>query len=384
MTDKKAKSKIVVDDPYESEFGVEVAAVILPIANSNQVKSGKLAPAAVEPVEATRVQQQPDAKMTKSTKIFVDDPYEQEYQALALQKASEMDLSDIPEQPVERVQPENGHVDIRQADQGNIVVNAFGEMITQHPGEEPMLTVVLDCANIGWTYGHSAFDIDGVIKAISYLESFNINVVGFLPLGYLRKKTRQRMVTEDYEKLENLARNNRISMVPAGDHDDCYILSYARENNAFIVSNDLFVDHVQGLQDRSIRHSMALWLRANRVSYTFVQQEFVLNPRSILVEIIAELVEKREAAMDTFVAGPSRQAATSMVTADVQLRVSAALDAAISLLRSDGGTGAGASAGGVPSGVLHHLYHARATLRMQQGLETDAVNDLKAAMRLQM
>ena len=106
------------------------------------------------------------------------------------------------------------------------------------------------------------------------------------------------MDTKDNEILEELSRTNRISVVPPGDNDDHYIISYARENNAFVVSNDLFLDHMRGVHESSIKRSMTLWLRANRCSYTFVHHDFMLNPKCILMEVINDKIHTTPLSME--------------------------------------------------------------------------------------
>jgi len=392
MASGKAKIEIVVEDPYETEFAVlseQVAAVEL--GDGKTAPSGGTVGRIPSSTSSTRLVAElskPDSSSKPSTTrntIVVEDPYEVEYAIIAAQTAAQMDTcTESFKSPGSVLPAAEELTEEAEEPPRNIVMDAFGEMITDHPGDEPLLTVVLDCANIGWAYGHTQFNVDGVIKAISFFESLNIRVVGFLPLGYLRKKTRARMETEDYEKLENLARNNRVSMVPAGDHDDSYILSFARENNAFVISNDLFIDHMQGIHEQSTRRSMALWLRVNRISYTFVRQVFVLNPKSVLMDIITEQQERREAAMDTCSSSSApneggKAALASSGGSAKTLRLAAILDDAISLYTC---TSARVSAEGeLPAGVLLHLYHARAALRMHRQEEEAAVDDLKAALR---
>jgi hypothetical protein len=141
------------------------------------------------------------------------------------------------------------------------------------------------------------------VKAITYFEHIGVNVVAFLPQSYVRRKPYEArylltstlqhhntagsgrtsnalMETDEWEKLEQLAVENKLSLVPPGDKDDAYILSYARENDAFVVSNDLFMDHMRRMEENGsgVRRSMANWLRLNRCAYTFVGHEFYISP----------------------------------------------------------------------------------------------------------
>ena len=206
---------------------------------------------------------------------------------------------------------------------GQDIEVAFSDMVVNQPSEESHITVVLDCANIGWSYGHDVFLAEGISKAIEYFESVHVKSVGFLPLSYVRKKpyahahgshyysnnpnnpnnsnskgrkakghydTNAHMETDDWSLLEELASDNKISLVPSGDYDDSYILSYARENNAYVVSNDMFMDHLSHVENPSVRKSMSLWLRVNRCSYSFVQGKFMLNPKWYVLSLNCTLI----------------------------------------------------------------------------------------------
>jgi hypothetical protein len=83
-----------------------------------------------------------------------------------------------------------------------------------------------------------------------------------------------------------------VTVVPAGDHDDVYILHYARSNSGFVVSNDFYADHIRKLDNDSIRLSMSLWLAENRCGYTFVRGEFMLNPACPLATIYGDATKK--------------------------------------------------------------------------------------------
>ena len=188
------------------------------------------------------------------------------------------------------------------------------------------ILVVLDCANIGWGYGINSFKANGVQIAVEHFARFaNTRVVAFIPSSYLRRKlmtgsrpvcfafqkgrqcrnsscrylhenvpatsaeTNALMETDDTELLNELWHNRRLSMVPASDHDDEYILSYAKENHGFVVSNDLFNDHVRNVADSSSREdtlNMQHWLQRSRCGFTFIEDELVLNPASVLVEVL--------------------------------------------------------------------------------------------------
>ena len=94
------------------------------------------------------------------------------------------------------------------------------------------------------------------------------------------------METHEWEMINRMVLSGAVTIVPAGDHDDVYILSYARAHNGYVVSNDHFVDHIKGLENESIKMSMILWLRMHRGGYTYIRDQFMLNPGCSLAALL--------------------------------------------------------------------------------------------------
>ena len=174
------------------------------------------------------------------------------------------------------------------------VEGAFAEMsVPRDTSNRPL--VVLDAANIGWAFGKGErFDVTGVESALTFLGHYNTSIVAFLPASYLRKKPQEGgnlqnalMRTEEWERIDRLVQRGILSLVPAGDDDDVYALSYARSNEGYIVSNDWFANHVKSLELAVVRQSMTSWLAENRCSYAFGPNgEFILNPSCGLASIL--------------------------------------------------------------------------------------------------
>jgi hypothetical protein len=55
-------------------------------------------------------------------------------------------------------------------------------------------------------------------------------------------------------------------------------LRYARTHNGYVVSNDLFRDHVAKISDPRDKRETRQWLKDHCISYTFVGDEFLPNP----------------------------------------------------------------------------------------------------------
>lgn len=179
------------------------------------------------------------------------------------------------------------------------VEHSFQEMVSEQPSQNKRTFVVLDCANIGWAYGDDHFDVTGIRKALAFFAKYDVDVVAFIPSSYLKKKPRDGgrgnavMETDEREQLETLVRTGDVTVVPSGDHDDVYILSYARSNNGFIVSNDFYADHIASVEVKSIQSSMKLWLNVNRCGFTFLNNShFMINPGSVLSTVMGYLAFK--------------------------------------------------------------------------------------------
>lgn len=121
--------------------------------------------------------------------------------------------------------------------QKDIMEDIFSTMVEDSPTFRIKPLVVLDCANIGWSYGIHRFNVHGVILAIQYFQQLDIEIQAFIPVSYLRLKPRLStddsrenalMVTDEVELLTQLTNNSIVTIVPAGDNDDAYILNYAR------------------------------------------------------------------------------------------------------------------------------------------------------------
>ena len=76
--------------------------------------------------------------------------------------------------------------------------------------------VVLDCANIGWAFGGSCFSSLGIKIAFETFQDLPINLYGFIPAPYVRRKPtdgsrgNSLMETEEWEILDQLIRSRKV------------------------------------------------------------------------------------------------------------------------------------------------------------------------------
>lgn len=85
---------------------------------------------------------------------------------------------------------------------------------------------------------------------------------------------------------------------PAQDYDDSYCISYARQSDAFIVTNDKFRDYLSKLQmmpsmnqPDAIKRERA-WIKQHSISFAFNEDEFLPNPDSKLFSKFAHSTYK--------------------------------------------------------------------------------------------
>ncbi|EWM22776.1 Ribonuclease Zc3h12a-like protein [Nannochloropsis gaditana] len=133
---------------------------------------------------------------------------------------------------------------------------------------------------------NARIDASRIASAISYFRGRSIGVAAFIPAYALRRKGpgggraggreggggNVMMQTEAQESLQSMVDRRWLATIPPTDNDDLYILEFAREKNALVLSNDCFRDHCA--RDPSLRP----FLQRNRVSYTFFANDFLPNP----------------------------------------------------------------------------------------------------------
>ena len=71
---------------------------------------------------------------------------------------------------------------------------------------------------------------------------------------------------DDQEQLENLIRSQQVRQVPAGTDADYFIIQFAQELDALIVTNDRYKDYAQQYP----------WVNDRRLPYMIVKGEVVL------------------------------------------------------------------------------------------------------------
>jgi hypothetical protein len=81
------------------------------------------------------------------------------------------------------------------------------------------------------------------------------------------------MHTDDVDLVQEMIRDGRVVLCPPGVDDDRWIIGYARSNDGFLVSNDMYRDHIARSETSSTQllgEGLAEWLSSHRIPFAFI------------------------------------------------------------------------------------------------------------------
>ncbi|CAI5739514.1 unnamed protein product [Peronospora destructor] len=87
--------------------------------------------------------------------------------------------------------------------------------------------------------------------------------------------------TSDWTLLSELVQKDYVVLTPSQSHDDFYVIDYAVKYDGFIVTNDMFRDHVSNKRSFHGKKLTSNWVRSHCIDFTFVGTEFMPNPRAM-------------------------------------------------------------------------------------------------------
>ncbi|EQC28684.1 hypothetical protein SDRG_13559 [Saprolegnia diclina VS20] len=145
--------------------------------------------------------------------------------------------------------------------------------------------VVLDAANIA-TLVRGTVRTDRLQSALDHFDALGVRVIAFAPGYWLRSKTstpRTRQCSAEMESdqraemalVQALVEAEKIVLTPPQAHDDFFMIDYAMKHNGYVVTNDMFRDHVAKKMQFHGRELTEAWIRANCITFTFVGTEFL-------------------------------------------------------------------------------------------------------------
>ena len=122
---------------------------------------------------------------------------------------------------------------------------------------------------------------------MNYFRRNGHQVLSFLPEYLFSSKEsnqsltkKKRVVPDDTDYLKKLYSEGLVVQTPPQDYDDSYCIQYAKQNNAYIVTNDLFRDYLDNITDQRRRETEKMWVKEKCISFTFNKDEFIPNPDS--------------------------------------------------------------------------------------------------------
>ncbi|KAG1695726.1 hypothetical protein DVH05_019466 [Phytophthora capsici] len=152
--------------------------------------------------------------------------------------------------------------------------------------------IVIDAPNVAMRHGKGkVFSCVGIELAVRYFQELGHRVVAFIP-DYMLQSDEERAereeqgevltaakIPDDVALLERLVHKGVLVPTPPQDYDDSYSIQYAGLHNGYVVTNDLFRDHIVNMVGpRERKVAMRAWLRAHQISYSWVKNEFLPNP----------------------------------------------------------------------------------------------------------
>ncbi|GAB0491180.1 hypothetical protein MMPV_002432 [Pyropia vietnamensis] len=169
------------------------------------------------------------------------------------------------------------------------------------------LHVVLDGPNVAWAHGaNRRFSPAGILLAEAFFRSAGHAVTTFLPISRLPLAGAGGSAGEEtavaaaaaatspaglpppgrdrdivaMAGLRARAGTSALALVPDGEYDDTYGLAWARRTGGVVVSNDTYGDMIYQASAGGVveRDEWAAWLRACRLPFTWVGDDFVPSP----------------------------------------------------------------------------------------------------------
>mmetsp|Transcript_20154 Transcript_20154/g.33962 ORF Transcript_20154/g.33962 Transcript_20154/m.33962 type:complete len:1454 (+) Transcript_20154:116-4477(+) len=168
----------------------------------------------------------------------------------------------------------------------------YRSMKLNKSGDIPL--IVVDAPNVAMRHGLNAkFSCRGIQLALNFFRSAGHDVIAFLPdyylnferVGELRRLARLNIgdvraaqLPDDIEVLQQLVQQGFVIGTPSQDYDDSYCITYAQKRGGYIISNDMYRDHVKRIESKELREEARKWVKSHVISYTFVGDEFLPNP----------------------------------------------------------------------------------------------------------
>jgi hypothetical protein len=142
------------------------------------------------------------------------------------------------------------------------------------PSLERKPLIVLDGANIAHAHNDRLLSLVGIKSAMRFWQERGHEVACVLPRTFSKH-----LGPADVATLDNWRMTGALMQAPSGDDDDLYCLACARAiDGSFIVTNDLFRDHItkwRELFGEAEAAGLVDFLQHRRIQYSFRKDDFI-------------------------------------------------------------------------------------------------------------
>eukprot|EP00466_Bigelowiella_natans_P016370 jgi/Bigna1/91739/estExt_fgenesh1_pg.C_1160027 len=169
-----------------------------------------------------------------------------------------------------------------------LLYRKFTDLVADDRYPQKVAQIIETVPTLPYPMGKTATRLE---LALSWCDKHGYKGTIFLPrswterLGFWDTECAMNKISEGWfwERLNRMVAQGQIVLTPHGmkNDDDKFMLAYARSHDSPIVSNDLFRDHVGALNDPKDRRALRTWLLQRRVSFMFIQDEFLPNPENL-------------------------------------------------------------------------------------------------------
>ncbi|OQR99211.1 hypothetical protein ACHHYP_07224 [Achlya hypogyna] len=138
-----------------------------------------------------------------------------------------------------------------------------------------MALVVLDAANVA-TVSPGNLQAERLRAALECFARMDVRAVAFAPRYWLDGN---QLFRDDAGKaiIQALVNENKLVLTPPQAHDDFYVIDYATKHNGFVVTNDMFRDHIMNKRRFNGEVLTTAWVKSHCIDFTFVLDEFLPN-----------------------------------------------------------------------------------------------------------
>ncbi|OQS05412.1 hypothetical protein THRCLA_02458 [Thraustotheca clavata] len=148
--------------------------------------------------------------------------------------------------------------------------------------------VVLDAANIV-TLVRGSIRLERLHNAIKHFETLGVRVIAFAPSYWLRSKNLTPRTRSQFQEIDQcemmqfqlLVDDEKVVLTPPQAHDDLFIIDYAMKHDGYVVTNDMFRDHVANKMEFHGNELTEIWVKTHCITFTFVGSEFLPSAQHI-------------------------------------------------------------------------------------------------------